>query len=754
MIETKPYLILLDSQLFDLFEEVLNYKSEKESDSKKFEKILFHKSEKDSLDFLKKYPFTNLYIIIGDKLYKKFIFQFSQNLKDYALLPKIIIFSKDKEKFIKENQDINFFFNHPFYNSGGIQNSFEKIKSYILNDKIELEEINYEEDLCFSFEYIDAIEKLYLPVYFKSLIKLNSSDNYDKFTKYLYEKYSRESALMEELINSILPVSKVPLEILCKFYARAYTIQCNFYKNMNNDLIKGKKENYLTYIKVMYEGIKLEAFKFYNSKLPLYRSNRLKKKEIMKIEEYLRKKKEEKKNMGDLPSIIIFSKAFLSFSKEKSKALEFLKKKKKSDNDTVIPTFFILENSENILENSENILENSEYEDKMRLSGSKDINSITYIDLDEELSIYPQEKEVLFFPFSCFEIKKIEDGRENDIDCKIIKLNYLTKYESKIKEYFENNKDKINESFCLLKDDDIFYNEFKQFQIAPQREMKNLNPQRIIEKFEEYKEEIIYLKENKDKKIFIEAQKENNYIICEYKIDEKNVNKKIHILNCYEEYKKENNLSNEYILQDNIYEIDYCEIYLKDNENYILLDFDYKYEFKKKGTYTFKFKFIRPLENLKYLFADCHRLISVDFSNFNSEDIINIEGMFYACEELKTIKFSNFNTNKVTNMSFLFCGCFNLEDVDLSNFRTQKVTTMKYMFSKCKSIEKLDLSKFNTQNLEDGSFMFDECKIKKFYLSKITERTKKIESIINELKKKRTTTTPTSPSAECEIIRI
>jgi hypothetical protein len=48
----------------------------------------------------------------------------------------------------------------------------------------------------------------------------------------------------------------------------------------------------------------------------------------MKIEEYLRKKKEEKKNMGDLPSIIIFSKAFLSFSKEKSKALEFLKKKK------------------------------------------------------------------------------------------------------------------------------------------------------------------------------------------------------------------------------------------------------------------------------------------------------------------------------------------------------------------------------------------------------------------------------------------
>ncbi len=732
MIETTPYLILLDSQQFDLkkFEEVL---SEKESDSKKFEKVLSHKSEKDSLDFLKKKPFSNFYIIIGDKLYKKFILQFSQNLKDYALLPKIIIFSKDKEKFIKENQDINFFFNHPFYNSGGIQNSFEKIKSYILNDKIELEEINYEEELCFSFEYIDSIEKLYLPVYFKSLIKLNSTDNYDKFTKYLYEKYSKESEHMKELINSILPVSKVPLEILCKFYARAYTIQCNFYKNMNNDLIKGKKENYLTYVKVMYEGIKLEAFKFYNSKLPLYRCNRLKKNEIKRMEDYLSEQNEEK--MKDLPSIIIFSKAFLSFSKEESQALKFLKKTKKSDNDTVIPTFFILENSESVLENSE-------YEDNKRLSGSKDINSITHIDLDEELSLYQAEKEVLFFPFSCFEIKKIEEGIKKGIKCSIITLNYLTKYESKIKECFE--KEKINNSFYLLKDDDIFYKEFKQFQIVPQKEMKNLNSQMIIEKFEEYQEEIIYLKENKDKKIFIEPQKENNYIICEYKINEENVNKKIHILNCYEEYKKENNYRIENIINDNIYEIDYCEIYLKDNENYILLDFDYKYEFKKKGTYTFKFKFIRPLENLNYLFADCHRLISVDFSNFNSEDINNIEGMFIACEELKTIKFSNFNTNKVTNMSFLFSGCFNLEDVDLSNFRTQKVNSMECMFFDCKSIEKLDLSKFNFQNLEHSSFMFDECKIKKCYLSKITDKRKKIELIINELKKK----------TECEIIRI
>ena len=83
----------------------------------------------------------------------------------------------------------------------------------------------------------------------------------------------------------------------------------------------------------------------------------------------------------------------------------------------------------------------------------------------EKLSYYKDEKEILFFPFSCFEIEKIEINSLTDLflendDLKqmfeennpqisyenlkyyVIKLNYLGKY----KEEIENLKDKIPET--------------------------------------------------------------------------------------------------------------------------------------------------------------------------------------------------------------------------------------------------------------------------------------------------------------------
>ena len=39
-------------------------------------------------------------------------------------------------------------------------------------------------------------------------------------------------------------------------------------------------------------------------------------------------------------------------------------------------------------------------------------------------------------------------------------------------------------------------------------------------------------------------------------------------------------------------------------------------------------------------------------------------------------------------MSFMFKGCFNLTNLDLSNFNTQNVNDMNFMFSGCKSLKK------------------------------------------------------------------
>ena len=89
-------------------------------------------------------------------------------------------------------------------------------------------------------------------------------------------------------------------------------------------------------------------------------------KEIETIKQYLNNKKE------GLPGSIVFSKTFLSFSKEKRVARNFLSFHENTQEKNKV--LFILEKNEEI---------------NYDLSTHADI---------ENLSFYPSEKEVLFFP--------------------------------------------------------------------------------------------------------------------------------------------------------------------------------------------------------------------------------------------------------------------------------------------------------------------------------------------------------------------
>ena len=73
--------------------------------------------------------------------------------------------------------------------------------------------------------------------------------------------------------------------------------------------------------------------------------------------------------------------------------------------------------------------------------------------------------------------------------------------------------------------------------------------------------------------------------------------------------------------------------------------------------------------------------------HFNSS-VNNIENFFsQSIDEnmanVVSIDFSNFNSSSVTNMNSLFSNCVSLESVDLTNFTTSSVTTMSNMFSNC-----------------------------------------------------------------------
>ena len=87
--------------------------------------------------------------------------------------------------------------------------------------------------------------------------------------------------------------------------------------------------------------------------------------------------------LEDLPAAIVFSKSFLSFSKERKEAEKYLKRNYK--NDKLSKVLFILKKDDNL-----------------------DYSLATHADI-EKISFYPREREVLFYPFSSFEIKGIKE---------------------------------------------------------------------------------------------------------------------------------------------------------------------------------------------------------------------------------------------------------------------------------------------------------------------------------------------------------
>ena len=225
---------------------------------------------------------------------------------------------------------------------------------------------------------------------------------------------------------------------------------------------------------------------------------------------------------------------------------------------------------------------------------------------------------------------------------------------------------------------------------------------------------------------------EQNYITAEISINEEDVNKDIRIINSYEEYMRKNYPTEELnISEKNESEIKQCEI--KINDEPIL--FDYFYKFNKKGNYKIQYSFKDFLTKINFMFGECASITNINFSNFNTKNVINMSwifgkcfslniinldintenvidmsGMFYECKSLENIDLSKLNTPKVKNMQMMFKKCTSIKNLNLSSLNTQNVISMSGMFEGCKNIEEINLSSFNTQNVTDMSGMFDSCK--------------------------------------------
>ena len=690
-------------------EEYKDYK--KELKALEYTKSDYFETIENGINCLKNIEFEKTKIIISGKLYINFITKFKENIRDILTIPKIIIFSSNKEKFILDNKNYESTLNNSYYNYSGIQSSFKEIKSFLKSDilkqrkfdKLSIEVINMknilkemkdvvkeisaklngditkikdkDNNIQLTFEYIDCIEKLELPLFYKSLIDLTEINNIDKYTELIYNKYSKNNKFIKYLLDDIITIQNIPIELLCKYYIRLYTIESDFYREINNDLRKNKKEIYLYFIKILYEGIKLKSIKLASNNI-LYRASLISINEIEIIKDYLNNK------LPNLPGAIVFSRSFLSFTKEKNIADDFLKRLK--ENLELKKVLYILEKDDNI---------------NYSLSTHGDI---------EKISFYKKEKEVLFFPFSSFEIKEIKQIKKDNKVLYEIRLLYLGKY---IKE-IENDK-KIVETENKIPNSE-FERQIVEIGLIRQEDINNTKE--LFNRYKTYKRNI-------------ERNNQTYIIYNKIKINDYDLNEDIRIINSYEENyrnskKKDKyniDFENEKDIQENI------EIKINNKK----IKFSYFYKFEKEGEYTIEYTFKNPINKINHLFSECNNITSIDLSQYNTHNVTHMNSLFNNCKSLTHLNLSNFDTQNVINMNNMFSDCQCLTKLNLSIFDTQNVTDMSYMFFNCESLIYLNLNNFDTDKVTNINWMFKYCD----ELNEINFVTDNIK-ILDEFKKK------------------
>ena len=594
---------------------------------------------KNCIEKIKEIRYQKTFILVSGSLLNEFYQEFIEIINQIEILPEIIVFTRRtsipfiKEKIIEKNNPL-FDVDSIYYNFKKVQNRLKKENLYIPEPR---NTMTYQRDETFTFEYIKESRDLILPLYFTDFIEYPTKSDIATFNKFILDICSENKEMTNLMQQLIISNISIPCQILIKYYLRAYTIESNFCYDMNHSLIYGNNEDiYDTYIKVCYNSLLLKYIEPSTEK-KLFIGARIKKGELEYIKNSFSNKKE------NLPACICYNKSFLSSSYQEIVALKFMiRREKKGDEEYVIYEFEKGTELDNLNGSNSNIEKYSFYE--------------------------KNEGEILFFPFSSFEITKLPEESEykapngKAYSYYRIYLNYLGKYKEKI---IMNEKiPESNFSTIILKTE-------------------------ILEKFQMEKKSEIF---DFDIKNYISRVKRKNSIIAIYEINNDDINKEINILNCNDSNKEE------------IKKL--CTIYSNDKK----LNFDFIFTFNQPGRYTFYYEFNDLLTNASKLFYGCNILISLDFSKFKTNYLTDMSHMFNGCSSLKSLDLSNFKTNSVTNMEYLFYDCNSLENLDVSSFDTLNVTKMDYMFGNCISLPQLNLSSFETKRVESMQGMFSNCK--------------------------------------------
>ena len=364
-----------------------------------------------------------IYIITSGSIYPEFYYFFKNAVTYIKNLPVQIIFTSDAKSFLAKhkNDEIGKQIGK-FYNLGGVTDDFLQVEDFIKKTNKILKDYKvdcqytYERSRDFrrlqTFTYLNENENLYLPSFYKDILN-NKKIDYEEIKiliNFILKNFGNDQICY--LLKGMILFNDIPEPILSKFFARAYTLESSFYGIMNQNLMKKNYNIYLTYIKLLYKGI------FNNSYKPktgctLYRGTRLEKLEINYLKDMVKKKGASQK----VP--MIYSTSFLSFSTDNEVSKGLTSRREASE------------------ENRETIL-------KLNPLREEDKNEIMKTNASlSEISLFHEEDEVLFFPFSSFEIV---DVKEYSSIMTVITLDYSPRFKKKVENWCYFKED----STCLI----------------------------------------------------------------------------------------------------------------------------------------------------------------------------------------------------------------------------------------------------------------------------------------------------------------
>ena len=96
----------------------------------------------------------------------------------------------------------------------------------------------------------------------------------------------------------------------------------------------------------------------------------------------------------------------------------------------------------------------------------------------------------------------------------------------------------------------------------------------------------------------------------------------------------------------------------------------------------------KKVTNMDAMFQLCKEIEFLDLSSFDTSNVTDMTNLFTECHKLKKIKgINNFKANQVKKMKGMFNNLKEIECLDLSNFNTDNVIDMNFMFNRCSKLK-------------------------------------------------------------------